>query len=37
VTSQIAATVGPRLGLDAQLSNWIWDGEALTDIDVSTR
>ena len=28
--------VGPRLGLDAQLSNWTWDGETLTYIDVST-
>lgn len=36
VTSQTAATIGPHLGLDAQLSNWIWDGEALTYIDVST-
>jgi len=30
------AVVGPRLGLDAQLSNWALDGESLTYLDVST-
>lgn len=36
VVETAAAVVGPRLGLDAQLSNWIWDTERLTYIDVST-
>lgn len=36
VASTVAATVGPRLGLDAQLSNWTWDGDELTYFDVST-
>jgi hypothetical protein len=36
VVETAAAVVGPRLGLDAQLANWTWDGEALTYIDVST-
>jgi hypothetical protein len=36
VVETAAAVVGPRLGLDAQLSNWIWDGSRLTYIDVST-
>lgn len=31
-----AATVGPRLGLDAQLANWVWDEGGLTYFDVST-
>ena len=29
-------TIGPLLGLDAQLSNWAWDGARLTYLDVST-
>jgi hypothetical protein len=28
--------VTPRLGLDAQLANWVWDERGLTYIDVST-
>ncbi len=36
VVDSAAATVSPRLGLDAQLSNWSWENEALTYIDVST-
>jgi hypothetical protein len=36
LATTVAATVGPRVGLDAQLSNWIWDGSALTYFDVST-
>jgi hypothetical protein len=31
-----AAVVGPRLGLDAQLANWVWEEQRLTYIDVST-
>ncbi|HET8975697.1 MAG TPA: DUF6206 family protein [Solirubrobacterales bacterium] len=31
-----AGAVSPRVGLDAQLSNWAWDGSALTYIDVTT-
>ncbi len=36
VVDLAAETVGPRLGLDAQLANWVWDGSGLTYIDVST-
>jgi hypothetical protein len=36
VVATAARAVGPRLGLDAQLANWVWQGEALTYIDVST-
>ena len=36
VVETAATVVGPRLGLDAQLSNWIWDEGRLTYIDVST-
>jgi hypothetical protein len=36
VVETAAAVVGPRLGLDAQLANWTWDGDTLTYIDVST-
>ena len=36
VASAVAATVGPRLGLDAQLANWTWGGDELTYFDVST-
>lgn len=36
VVSTAAATVGPSVGLDAQLANWTWDGTGLTYIDVST-
>jgi hypothetical protein len=36
VVERAAAVVGPRLGIDAQLANWTWDGDALTYIDVST-
>lgn len=36
VVATTAGAVGPRLGLDAQLSNWAWSGDGLTYIDVST-
>jgi hypothetical protein len=36
VATTAARAVGPRLGLDAQLANWVWQGETLTYIDVST-
>jgi uncharacterized protein DUF6206 len=36
VVATAAGAVGPRLGLDAQLANWIWDERGLTYIDVST-
>ena len=36
VAAAIEAVVGPRLGLDAQLANWTWDGAELTYFDVST-
>jgi Family of unknown function (DUF6206) len=36
VASTAAAAVSPSVGLDAQLSNWTWDGAALTYFDVST-
>jgi hypothetical protein len=36
VAEAAARCVGPRLGLDAQLANWTWDGSGLTYIDVST-
>jgi hypothetical protein len=36
VAETAAAVVGPRLGLDAQLANWIWEDGGLTYIDVST-
>lgn len=36
ITAAAAAAVSPRVGLDAQISNWAWDGDRLTYIDVST-
>jgi Family of unknown function (DUF6206) len=36
VVTTVAETVSTRVGLDSQLSNWTWDGSALTYIDVST-
>ena len=36
VADTAAAAVGPSLGLDAQLANWVWAGDGLTYIDVST-
>jgi hypothetical protein len=36
VIGTAAAVVGPRTGIDAQLSNWVWAGDGLTYIDVST-
>jgi hypothetical protein len=36
VADAAARTVSRRVGLDAQLDNWIWDGEGLTYLDVST-
>lgn len=36
VAEAAARTVSPRLGLDAQLSNWAWEDGRLSYIDVST-
>jgi hypothetical protein len=36
VVETAATVVGPRLGLDAQLANWVWEDGELTYIDVST-
>jgi hypothetical protein len=36
VAEMAATVVGPRLGLDAQLANWVWDDGRLIYIDVST-
>ncbi len=36
ILDAIDAVVGPRLGLDAQLSNWAWDGQRATYLDVTT-
>lgn len=36
VVDSAAAAVSPRVGIDAQLSNWWWDGAGLTYIDVTT-
>lgn len=36
VVETAAAVVGPRLGFDVQLANWVWDDGELTYIDVST-
>jgi hypothetical protein len=36
VVGTVAAAVTPTVGLDAQLSNWTWDGSGLTYVDVST-
>jgi hypothetical protein len=36
VVGTAAATVTPRVGLDAQLANWTWDDSGLTYLDVST-
>jgi hypothetical protein len=36
VVSTAAAAVSPRLGLDAQLSNWAWDEGRLTYLDITT-
>jgi hypothetical protein len=36
IADAASAAVSPRLGLDAQLANWTWDGDRLTYIDVST-
>ena len=36
VVATAAHTVAPKVGLDAQLANWTWDGSGLTYIDVST-
>jgi Family of unknown function (DUF6206) len=35
VVEAVAGAVGPRLGLDAQLSNWTWDGTTLGYVDVT--
>jgi hypothetical protein len=36
LAATVAETVGPGVGLDAQLANWTWDGAGLTYLDVST-
>jgi hypothetical protein len=36
VVQTAAAVLGPRLGIDSQLSNWTWEETELTYIDVST-
>ena len=36
VVAAAAAAVAPRVGIDAQLANWTWDGAGLIYIDVST-
>lgn len=36
IVSATERVIGPRLGLDAQLSNWTWDGSEPTYLDVST-
>ena len=36
VVATAADTIGPRLGLDAQLANWTWSDGGLTYLDVST-
>ena len=36
VVGKVAAAVSPTVGLDAQLSNWTWDGSELDYLDVST-
>jgi hypothetical protein len=36
LVSTVERVVGPRLGIDAQIANWTWDGSRLTYIDVST-
>jgi len=36
IVDLVQATVAPRLGLDAQLSNWVVDGDALRYLDVTT-
>jgi hypothetical protein len=36
VAETAAKVVGPRVGLDAQLANWVWDNGGLVYIDVST-
>jgi Family of unknown function (DUF6206) len=36
VVATAAGAVGPRLGLDAQLSNWAFQGDRLTYLDVTT-
>ena len=36
IVAAAAETVTPRVGLDAQLSNWAWDESGLSYLDVST-
>lgn len=36
LAATIAAAVSPSVGLDAQLSNWTWNGSELTYFDVTT-
>lgn len=36
ITQHVVDSVSPRLGLDAQLSNWAYDGERASYLDVTT-
>ena len=36
LVERIAGCIGPRLGLDAQLSNWAWGDDGLRYLDIST-
>jgi hypothetical protein len=36
LVERIAGCIDSRLGLDAQLSNWAWDGDGLRFLDIST-
>lgn len=36
VVSAVFGVLGPRVGLDAQCSNWAWDGRRLRYLDVTT-
>lgn len=36
IVDAAARAVTPRVGLDAQLSNWSWNGSALTYLDITT-
>jgi hypothetical protein len=35
IVEAVVGAIGPRLGLDAQLSNWTWDGSGLGFVDVT--
>lgn len=36
IIDTMAATIGPRLALDSQLSNWVWDAGRLRYLDITT-